>query len=211
MAYVLTSVCDGTVIAGAQDPEMGDFRRLFVLPAVGLMVYGSMSACYMGPDPVQYGALAVVDGKATAVVALCGRSSSDLSVYRDDHDPADHDFIYWAVAVVAPGPAQDIEVELLGTARPGWQITSREDASSPGATGLRRLELTSFEPGHHYTLNASKGGPEGTGAPTVSFTTDDLTRIGPGQVLAPIDYKKSEVVSRESFVRDACAKKGPGA
>jgi hypothetical protein len=112
---------------------------------------------------------------------------------------------------VAPGPAQDIDVELLGTGRPGWQITSREDASSPGATGLRRLELTSFEPGHHYTLNASKGGPEGTGAPTVSFTTDDLTRIGPGQVLAPIDYKKSEVVSRESFVRDACAKKGPGA
>jgi len=207
----MTSECDGVVIVVAEDPEMGDFRRLFVLPAVGLMVCASVGACYMGPDPVQYGALAVVDGKATAVVALCGRSSTDLSVYRDDNDPADHNFIYWSVQVVVPAPAEDIDVELLGAARPGWQITSRADAASPGATGLRRLALTSFEPGHHYVLNASKGGPEGTDAPTVSFATDDLARIGDGQVLAPIDYKKAEVVSRESFVREACAKKGPGA
>jgi hypothetical protein len=68
-----------------------------------------------------------------------------------------------------------------------------------------------IDPGHHYTLNASNGGPEGANAPTVSFTTDDLTRIGEGQVLAPIDYKESDVVSRESFVKEACAKKGPGA
>jgi len=190
---------------------MGDFRRLFVLSAVGLMVCGSMSACYMGPDPVQYGALAVVDGKATAVIALCGRSSSDLDVYRDDNDPADHDFAYWAVSIVVSVPAQDVDVELLGAARPGWQITSRADTGSPSVTGLRRVVLTSFKPGHHYTLDASKGGPEGTSAPTVSFTTDDLARIGDGQVLAPVDYKKSKVVSRESFVNDACAKKGPGA
>ena len=69
--------------------------------------------------------------------------------------------------------------------------------------------LTSFEPGHHYTLNASEGGPEGTDAPTVTFTTDDFARIGQGQVLTPIDYKKSDVVSRDSFVKEACAKKGP--
>lgn len=190
---------------------MGDFRRLFVLPAVGLMVCGSVSACYMGPDPVQYGALAVVDGKATAVIALCGRSSTSLTVYQDDNNPADHDFIYWSAEVVVPAPAKDLDVELLGPARPGWQITSRGDGSSPGTTGSRRLSLTSFEPGHHYVLNASKGGPEGTDAPTVSFTTDDLARIGEGQVLAPIDYKKTDVVSRASFVTEACAKKGPGA
>ena len=71
--------------------------------------------------------------------------------------------------------------------------------------------LRSFEAGHRYTLNASKGGPEGTVAPPVSFTTDDLARIGTGQVLAPIDYQKSDVVSRDSFVKQACAKKGPGA
>jgi hypothetical protein len=190
---------------------MGDFRRLFALPAVGLMVCGSVSACYIGPDPVQYGALAVVNGKATAVVALCGRSTTDLSVYRDDGNPADNDFIYWSVTVVVPEPAQDLDIELLGAARPGWRINSREDAGTPSATGLRRLELTSFEAGHHYTLNASKGGPEGTSAPTVSFTTDDLARIGDGQVLAPTGYRKSEVVPRESFVKEACAKKGPGA
>ena len=190
---------------------MGDIRRLFVLPAVALMACASLSACYMGPDPVQYGALAVVDGKATAVVALCGRSTSDLTVYQDDNNPADHEYRYWAVTVTAPPPAHDVEVELLGADRAGLQITSREDAGSPGATGLQRRTLRSFEPGHHYTLNASKGGPEGTSAPTVSFTTDDLARIGKGQVLAPIDYKKSDVVSRESFVKEACAKTGPGA
>ena len=207
----MASERDGTVIAVTQDPVMGDFRRMFVLPAVGLTVCGSVSSCYMGPDPVQYGALAVVDGKATAVVALCGRTSSDLTVYRDGNNPADHDFDYWEVTVVVPAPAQDLDVELLGAARPGWRVTSRTETSSPGATGLRRRSLTSFEPGQHYTLNASKGGPEGTSAPTVSFTTDDLARIGEGQVLAPIDYKKAELVSRESFVKDACAKKGPGA
>src|SRR4051794_37653407 len=137
---------------------MGDIRRVLVLPAIGLMVCGSISACYIGPDPVQYGALAVVDGKATAVVALCGRSTTGVSVYRDDNNLADHEYDYWAVTVDTPVPAQDLDVELLGADRPGWTITSREEAGSPSSTGLRRQVLTAFEPGHHYTLNASRGG-----------------------------------------------------
>ena len=190
---------------------MGDSRRLVVLPVVLLAACASLSACYMGPDPVQYGALAMIDGTPTAVVALCGRTATRLSVYRNDNDPADHEFRSWEVGVTLPAPAQDTDVELLGAARPGWDITARDDSASPATTGTRFRALTSFEPGHHYTLNASKGGPEGTDAPTVTFTTEDLTRIGKGQVLAPIDYKKYEIIPRETFVRDACAKKGPGA
>lgn len=189
---------------------MGDFRRLLVVLAVILAAYASLSGCYRGPDPVQYAALAVVDGKATAVVALCGRSTSHLSVFQDDNNSADTEFRYWAVTVTVPSPAQAVDVELLGAERAGWLITSGHD-DSPGPTGLHSRVLGSFDPGHHYTLNASKGGPEGTSAPMVSFTTEDFARIGEGQVLAPIDYHKLDVVSRESFVKGACAKKGPGA
>jgi hypothetical protein len=185
-------------MAAAKDAGMGDIRRLLVLPAVGLVGCGLLSACYMGPDPVQYGALAVLNGKATAVVALCGRSASDLSVYQNDNNPTDHELRDWSVTLTVSRPVQDVAVELLGE-------------GSPTTTRVSSHTLKSFERGHHYTLNASEGGPEGTDAPTVTFTTDDLARIGEGQVLAPIDYKKSDVVSRESFVKDACAKKGPGA
>lgn len=181
---------------------MGDMRRRLVFPVAVLVGCTWLGGCYMGPDPVQYGALAVIDGKATAVVALCGRSTTHLSVYQDDNDPV---YRSWSVAVTVSAPVPDVEVELLGAERPGWQITSSR------VTGAQRGPLTSFEPGTHYVLNASRGGPEGTSAPTVSFTTDDLARIGDGQVLAPIDYKKTDVVSREAFVQEACAKKGPGA
>jgi hypothetical protein len=207
---VTTPGCDAAVTALAQDAGMGEIRRVFVLPAVAVLACASLSACYLGPDPVQYGALAVVDGKATAVVALCGRSTTYLTVYQDDNNPADNVSRSWTVDVSVPAPAHDVEVELLGEDRPGWQIMSHDDAS-PGATATWRQELKSFEPGHHYTLNASKGGPEGASAPMVSFTTDDLARIGKGQVLAPTGDKKSDVVPRESFVEEACAKKGPGA
>jgi hypothetical protein len=198
-------------MAAAEDEAMGDFRRLLALPIVALMACGSLSACYMGPDPVQYAALGVADGKASAVVALCGRPSADVSVYRNDDDPDDNVLHDWSVTVTVPGSAQDVDVELLGAARPGWEITSREDSPAAGVTGLQIRVLRSFEAGHRYRLNSSDGGPEGTDAPTVTFSTDDLARIGEGQVLAATDYKELDVVSRESFVRVACAKKGPGA
>ncbi|GAA2597222.1 hypothetical protein GCM10010435_90630 [Winogradskya consettensis] len=191
---------------------MGDIKRVFVLPGVSLLAGALVSGCYLGPDPVQYGALAVVGGKAGAVVALCGRSEFDLSVFEDDNNhSADNEFVYWAATVTTAAPADDVVVELLGADRAGLRVTSRDETGSPGVTGMRARALTSFEPGLHYTLNASEGGPEGTAAPMVTFTADDLARIGEGQVLAPIDYKKADVISRESFVKSACAKKGPGA
>jgi hypothetical protein len=38
----------------------------------------------------------------------------------------------------------------------------------------------------------------------VTFTTDDLAKIDAGQVLAPIDHKRSGLVSRDSFVKERC-------
>jgi hypothetical protein len=110
-----------------------------------------------------------------------------------------------------PEPTQEVDVELLGADRPGWEITSREDSGASGVTGTPVRVLRSFEPGHRYRLNSSDGGPEGTDAPTVTFSTDDLARIGEGKVLAATDYDELDVVSRAWFVREACAKKGPGA
>ena len=131
---VLTSACDAFVMAAPEDAGMGDIRRL-VLPIVALTACGSLSACYMGPDPVQYAALGVVDGKATAVVALCGRSSADLSVDQDDDDPADTVSRDWSLTVYLAGPAQDVDVELLGVARRGWEITSPAPEDSPPPPG----------------------------------------------------------------------------
>jgi hypothetical protein len=182
-----------------------------VFPIVGLMASGSLSACYMGPDPVQYAALGVVDGKATAVVALCGRAKADVGVLQNDGNPASTELRLWDVTVTVPESAQEVDVELLGADRPGWEITSREDSGAAGVIGVPIRVLRSFEAGHRYRLNSSDGGPEGTDAPTVTFTTDDLARIGEGKVLAATDYDEQDVVSRSWFVREACAKKGPGA
>jgi hypothetical protein len=125
-------------------------------------------------------------------------------MYLNDNT-VDHEFHPWDVTVTLPKPVREVEVELLGAARPGWEITSKEQTlgSSPGSI-LRVVPLTSIEPGHHYTLDSSKGGPEGSSAPAVTFTTDDLLKIGPGQVMAPIDHKRSKVVSRDSFIEKRC-------
>jgi hypothetical protein len=136
----------------------------------------SLGACYIGPDPVQYAALAVVD-----------------------------DVLYeWSVTVTLPNLVPYAEVELLGAPRPNWQITSEARTVGEGVGSFKVVPLTSIEPGRHYTLDSSDGGPEGSSAPAVTFTTDDFTRIEAGQVLAPTDHKHSEVVSRDSFVNARC-------
>ncbi len=88
------------------------------------------------------------------------------------------------------------------TRLPAAALTAR--TVGDGAGSFQIVPLTSIEPGRHYTLDSSDPGPEGSSAPAIRFTTDDLTRIGPGQVLAPIDRKRSEVVSRDSFVNERC-------
>ncbi|GAA4257626.1 hypothetical protein GCM10022255_075150 [Dactylosporangium darangshiense] len=181
-------------------------RSLAVAGAV-LTVGISLGACYLapfGPDPVQYAALAVIDGRPTAVVAVCGRPTVVVDVYLDE-DTMDDSLHKWSVTVTLPDQVQDAEVELLGAARPGWEITSNEEevvGTGPGSFTV--VPLTSIEPGHHYNLDSSDGGPEGSSAPTVTFTTDDLPKIGAGQVLATVDFDHSKIVSRESFVKERC-------
>jgi len=184
-------------------------RRSSALAMVVLMSWMSLGACYLGPDPVQYASLAVVDDRPTAVVASCGRPLVSVLLYLDD-DTKDLDSHYWSVLIRPPKPVQQLEVELLGAPRPGWEIGSRAETfgSSPGSV-RRFVPLTSFAPAHHYTLDSSIGGPEGATAPKVRFTTDDLRKIGPGQVLAAIDEKRSEVVSRDSFIKERCPGTSP--
>lgn len=192
----LTPLRDRCVMAGVDDRPMW---RASGVAAVMLMACGSLSGCYLGPDPIQYAALAVVDDRPTAVVATCGKETAfPVTVYR--HDNSD-EFRHWSVNVTPSRPARAVEVELLGKPRPGWEITTQE-ASSPG--GMALVPLTSFEAGYRYVLDSSKGGPEGSSAPAAEFTMDDVAALGADQVLAPIDHDHSKVVSRDSFVKERC-------
>ncbi|HEX5145236.1 MAG TPA: hypothetical protein VFW21_15335 [Mycobacterium sp.] len=181
-------------------------RRLVAVTVAVCMAWMSLGACYTGPAPVQYAALAVIDGRPTAVVAACGRPTVGVDLYLDDGTAdQDPDLHLWSVLITLPSPVREVEVELLGAPRPGWKITSdkiRVMDSGPG--GWKVVPLTSIEPGHHYTLDSSAHGPEGAMAPTVKFTTDDLPNIGAGQVLETVDFDHRKLVSRESFIHDRC-------
>jgi hypothetical protein len=172
-------------------------RRSLAVGVAVLIAWVSLGACYLGPDPIQYAALAMIDGHPTAVIASCTKATVHVTVFQNDGSTS-ADFHPWSVTVTLPKPARELEVELLGAPRPGWEITTMQSG------GAVVVPLTSFDPGHHYTLDSSEGGPEGASAPAVRFSTDDLPTIGVDQVLAPIDHRKSEVVSREAFVRKQC-------
>jgi hypothetical protein len=70
--------------------------------------------------------LAVIDGRPTAVVAVCGRSTIAFDVYLDDNT-MDDGLHLWSVTVTLPNRVRDVEVELLGKVRSGWEITSNEE------------------------------------------------------------------------------------
>lgn len=179
-------------------------RRSVAVAAAAVMAWISLGACYLGPDPMQYAALAMIAGRPTAVIVVCERSTVSVDLFLND-DTVDGALHRWSVTVTLPGRVQDVEVELLGTVRPGWEITSsEEEVIGTGLDSFKVEPLTSIDPGHHYTLDSSASGPEGARAPAVTFTTDDLPKIGAGQVLAPIDHKRSKVVSRDSFVNERC-------
>lgn len=183
---------------------MATVRRALAVAVAVPMALMSLSGCYPGPDPVQYAALTMVNDRPTAVVAACGRSEVTVQVFLND-DTKNDDLHLWSVTVTLPHPAPDVEVELLGAARPGWEITTTQPRTvGSGPNSFEVVPLTSIEPGHHYTLDSSTAGPEGSMAPGVTFTTEDLRKIGAGQVLAPADHKHSEVVPRDSFVKDRC-------
>jgi hypothetical protein len=179
-------------------------RRLLALVVV-LVAWTSLGGCYVGPDPVQYAALAVIDGRPTAVVAVCGRPTVSVDIYLNDNNTMDQDLHEWSVTVTVPNAARDVEVELLGAARPGWEITSEEKTIGSSPYGFKVIPLMSIEPGHRYTLDSSNGGPEGSRAPAVTFTTEDLPKIGTGQVLRPTDHQHSKVVPRDLFISERCS------
>jgi hypothetical protein len=110
----------------------------------------------------------------------------------------------WSVRVTLPDSVQEVEIELLGAPRPGWEITSEAKVVGSGPGSFEVVPLTSIDPGHHYKLDSSALGPEGSRAPTVAFTTDDLEKIGAGQVLSAISDKDFELISRDSFIQDRC-------
>jgi hypothetical protein len=166
-----------------------------------LVAWASLAACYLGPLPEQYAALAVVDGRPTAVVAVCERPTVTVRIYR--HENVDGELHRWSVTVTPRERVRDVEVELLGAPQPGWEITPEARTADPGLS-FDVVPLTKIEAGHRYTLDSSEPGPEGTHAHTVSFTTDDLPKIGEGQVLAPKDDEHSKLVSRDSFVKKRC-------
>jgi hypothetical protein len=191
---------DRHVMAVVEDSLM---RRSSALVLVVLMSWMLLGACYLGPDPVQYASLAVIHDRPTAVVAACGRSTTSVRLFLDDRVVGD-EYRSWLVTVTPPKPVREFEVELLGAARPGWTISLRQPPSSSSPGSFRVGQLTAIEPGHHYSLDASITAPEGSSAPTVTFTTDDLPKIGPDQVLAPIGNRQSKVVSRDSFIKERC-------
>lgn len=169
-----------------------------------LLAAWSLGGCYIGPDPIQYAALAMVDGRPTAVVAACGRPAVDVNVYLNEKGDVDDVLFEWSVTVTLPEPVPYVEVELLGEPRPNWQITSEARTVGEGESSFRLEPLASIEPGRHYTLDSSDGGPEGSSAPAVTFTTDDFTRIEANQVLVPTGHKHSKLISRDSFVSARC-------
>jgi hypothetical protein len=111
----------------------------------------------------------------------------------------------WSVTVTLPEPVQEIEVELFGAARPGWTITTeKEEVIGSGPGSFKAIPLRSFEAGHQYRLTSGDDGPEGSSAPMVTFTTDDLSKLGEGGALAAVDGSLAKMVSRESFIHQRC-------
>ncbi|MFE9203456.1 hypothetical protein [Micromonospora sp. NPDC007230] len=126
-------------------------RRSLAVAVAAFMAWMSLGACYLGPSPAQYAALAVIGGRPTAVIAVCGRSTVSIDLFLNE-DTMDGDLHLWSVTVTAPNRVDEVEVELLGKARPGWEVTSNEEhVIGTGLDSFRVIPLTSIEPGHRYT------------------------------------------------------------
>src|SRR5262245_6955312 len=135
-------------------------RRIPAIVAL-LVACASLTACYMGPDPVQYAALASINGHPTAVIAACGRPHIRVVFYLDDNanDP-NGDLNEWEVIVTPPSPLREMEAELFGAPRPGWDVEPDRTVDGGGVPPFKVKQLTSLQPGHLYALGSSDGGPE---------------------------------------------------
>jgi len=163
-------------------------RSLAVAVAV-LISCVALGACYMGPLPVQHAALAIVDGKPAAIVAVCEESSVDVVLALTDGTPHG-EFQRWSATVPVPAGADHVEVPLLGPA---------------GEDTVVVTPLTALEPGRFYALDSPNYGPEGTKAPSVTFTAADLPAIGSGQVLVANDPDSTKVIPLDSLIDKRCS------
>jgi hypothetical protein len=174
-------------------------RRLTV-PAVAVLLIGSLAAC--SPPDVPIAALAVRDGHPVAVLVPCDHHFARLGVYQDDEkeqrSSQDTPLITWDVH---GKPTTDVvEVTLFGPPPEGWEVEESKDVTDTDGRVTVRIEpLTELKPKVRYAISGSSFR---NGIP-VTFTTDHLGRVGPNQVLAPVDHQHMKVMSRDAFVRKA--------
>ncbi|MEQ7011293.1 hypothetical protein ABN028_34505 [Actinopolymorpha sp. B17G11] len=168
----------------AQRPH--PIMRRLLTTFVGAILLWPLSACTPPHEPIV--ALAVRGDRPIGVLVTCAGSFSSLSVYEDRPASSDASLVAWTVD--GDGTGEVLEVELFGPPPLGWQV--REDA------------LTELRAGVQYSL----WGASRRYAISVDFTTADLARIGPDQVLVAEHYHEAaQVKSQDSFVdkaRDAC-------
>jgi hypothetical protein len=123
-------------------------------------------------------------------------------VYQDDENqqPPSQDtpLITWDVH---GKPTTDVvEVTLFGPPPDGWEVEDSTDVTDTDGRVTVRIEpLTGLKPKVRYAISGSS---IRNGIP-VTFTTDDFDRVGPDQVLAPVDRGRMKVMPRDAFVHRA--------
>ncbi|MFI6261879.1 hypothetical protein [Micromonospora sp. NPDC051006] len=162
-----------------------------------LPLLGLLAACTPPDEPVV--ALAVLDGRPIGVLVPCDGSFSQMSVYETSEDhTTDRSLTSWRI--IGQSTTEVVEVPLLGQPPEGWETAGTREASPPASgTAARREPLTELKPDATYSLSGSSG----RDAIPVDFSTADFARIGPDQMLAPVDHDTTKVVSRDAFVRVA--------
>ena len=166
--------------------------RKLTVATLAAVLLSALTACTPPDEPIA--ALAVQDGRPVGLLYVCRDGFSQFSVYVNE--PSDGALIDWGVD--GDATAGMAEIPLLGPPPEGWQADAAPEGSgSPAATGSG--QLTELRPGVRYALS----GHSESDSMTVKFTTADFDRIGPDQVLAPVTWDKTKVVSRAAFERVA--------
>jgi hypothetical protein len=181
-------------------------RRRLAAAAIALLAASTLTACSPPPKPII--ALGIRDGKPIAVLVICDKSYSRISVFENEDrpqptaTPAIRQHIRWAIG---GEPTTDIvEAELLGTAPAGWTVSEPSvGIATPTPGAFETVELTQLQPGTRYGL----GGSSDHQAYTITFTTADFDRIKPGHVLGWRDGDQEQMprAEFEDNARDSCA------
>jgi hypothetical protein len=166
--------------------------RKLTVATLAAVLLAALTACTPPDEPIT--ALAIKDGRPVGLLYVCRDGFSQLSVFVDE--PSDGALIDWGVH--GDATAGMAEIALLGPPPKGWQADNpAESSSSPDVS--RSEQLTEWRPGVRYALS----GHAQSNSMNVHFTTADFDRIGPDQVLAPVNRNKAKVVSRAAFERRA--------